>query len=97
MHVGARPTTGCSGCATRLIERAGARCQTAATEFLQEVLWPDDFSFASFPFLMTVQGGQITKFEQVWVPEVLLQFTSFRFEFVAARLQSRAVTSFSPR
>lgn len=29
---------------------------------------PDDFSFSSFPFLMTVQGGQITKFEQVWVP-----------------------------
>ena len=24
--------------------------------------------FASFPFLMTVQGGQITKFEQVWIP-----------------------------
>ncbi|MGB8861453.1 MAG: hypothetical protein WCC60_19505 [Ilumatobacteraceae bacterium] len=29
---------------------------------------PADFSFSSFPFLMTVQGGQITKFEQVWVP-----------------------------
>lgn len=36
--------------------------------FCREVLWPDDFSFASFPFLMTIQGGQITKFEQVWVP-----------------------------
>jgi len=50
-----------------LSERAqGARLP--ATEFLQEVLWPGDFSFASFPFLMTVQGGQITRFEQVWVP-----------------------------
>ena len=29
---------------------------------------PADFSFAGFPFLMTVQGGRITKFEQVWVP-----------------------------
>ncbi len=29
---------------------------------------PADFSFSSFPFLMTVQGGQITKLEQVWVP-----------------------------
>lgn len=29
---------------------------------------PDDFSFSSFPFLMTVKNGQITKFEQVWVP-----------------------------
>jgi hypothetical protein len=29
---------------------------------------PAGFSFASFPFKMTVQGGQIVKFEQVWVP-----------------------------
>ncbi len=29
---------------------------------------PSDFSFSSFPLLMTVQGGQITQFEQVWVP-----------------------------
>ena len=29
---------------------------------------PDDYGFSSFPFLMTVQSGQIVKFEQVWVP-----------------------------
>lgn len=29
---------------------------------------PAGFSFASFPWKMTVQGGQIVKFEQVWVP-----------------------------
>lgn len=29
---------------------------------------PDDFSFAGFPWLMTVEGGVITQFEQLWVP-----------------------------
>ena len=27
-----------------------------------------DGVYASFPYLMTVQNGQITKFEQVWTP-----------------------------
>ena len=29
---------------------------------------PDGYGFASFPWKMTVQGGMIVKFEQVWVP-----------------------------
>ena len=29
---------------------------------------PDNFGFSSFPWKMTVQGGQITRFEQIWVP-----------------------------
>jgi hypothetical protein len=29
---------------------------------------PDNFSFSSFPFLMTVKSGKITRFEQVWTP-----------------------------
>jgi hypothetical protein len=29
---------------------------------------PDGYSFAGFPWLMTVEGGEITKFEQLWVP-----------------------------
>ncbi len=29
---------------------------------------PDDFSFSSFAFLMTVKDGEITKFEQIWTP-----------------------------
>lgn len=29
---------------------------------------PAGFSFAPFPWRMTVQGGQIVKFEQLWVP-----------------------------
>ncbi len=29
---------------------------------------PDDFSFSSFAFLMTVKDGEIWKFEQIWTP-----------------------------
>jgi len=29
---------------------------------------PDSFDYSSFAWLMTVQGGQIVKFEQVWTP-----------------------------
>ena len=29
---------------------------------------PDSFEYSSFAWLMTVQGGQIVKFEQVWTP-----------------------------
>lgn len=29
---------------------------------------PDSFEYVSFAWLMTVQGGQIVKFEQVWTP-----------------------------
>ena len=29
---------------------------------------PDGYGFAGFPWKMTVQGGTIVKFEQVWVP-----------------------------
>ena len=29
---------------------------------------PDDFSFTPFAFLMTVEDGTITKFEQLWTP-----------------------------
>ena len=29
---------------------------------------PSDYSFTPFPFMMTVEGGQITRFEQLWQP-----------------------------
>ena len=29
---------------------------------------PSDYSFTPFPFMMTVEGGEITRFEQLWQP-----------------------------